>query len=49
MRPGVLSPQGRALMDLIKPHLQAVLLGKAQPQQALDAAASEVNALLARG
>lgn len=49
MRPGVISPQGRALMDLIKPHLQAALLGKVTPKQALDAAAGEVDALLARG
>ncbi|WP_163506386.1 ABC transporter substrate-binding protein [Fodinicola acaciae] len=48
MRPGVISPQGRALMDLIKPHLQAALLGKVTPKQALDAAAAEVDALLAR-
>jgi multiple sugar transport system substrate-binding protein len=48
MRPGVISPQGRALMDLIKPHVQAALLGKVPPKQALDAAAAEVDALLAR-
>lgn len=48
MRPGVISPQGRALMDLIKPHLQAALLGKVEPKEALDAAAAEVDALLAR-
>ena len=48
MRPGVISPQGRALMDLIKPHLQAALLGKVAPKEALDAAAQEVDALLAR-
>jgi multiple sugar transport system substrate-binding protein len=49
MRPGVINPQARALMDLIKPHLQAALLGKADPKQALDAAAKEVDDLLARG
>jgi multiple sugar transport system substrate-binding protein len=49
MRPGVINPKARELMDLIKPHLQAALLGKADPKRALDDAASDVDALLARG
>lgn len=49
VRTGVIHPQARELMDLIKPHLQAVLLGKAEPKAALAAAEKEVNDLLARG
>lgn len=49
MKPGVLNPKARQISDLIKPHIQAVLLGKATPQQALADAAKEVDDLLARG
>jgi multiple sugar transport system substrate-binding protein len=49
MEPGVLSPQARQISDLVKPHVQAVLLGRATPEQALADAAKEVDALLARG
>src|SRR5262249_1067931 len=48
MKFGVINSQSRQLMALIVPHLQAALLGKEQPQAALDAAAKEVNDLLAR-
>jgi multiple sugar transport system substrate-binding protein len=48
-RAGVIHPKARQLMDLIKPHLQAALLGKVPPAQALDDAAKEVDDLLARG
>ncbi|MGW7285192.1 ABC transporter substrate-binding protein [Streptomyces sp. NPDC054847] len=49
VRTGVMHPKARELMDLIKPHLQAALLGKVEPEAALAAAEKEVNALLARG
>lgn len=49
MKPGVIHPQARQIMDLIKPHIQAALLGKSSPKEALDAAADDVNDLLARG
>jgi multiple sugar transport system substrate-binding protein len=49
VRAGVIHPKARELMDLIKPHLQAALLGKTAPEAALAAAEKEVNALLARG
>lgn len=49
IKSGVIQPQARQLMDLIKPEIQAALLGKASPQAALDSAAKQVNALLARG
>lgn len=45
---GVINLQARQLMSLIIPHIQAALLGQASPQQALNAAASAVNSLLAR-
>lgn len=47
--PGLLHPQAREIMDLISPHVQAAILGRAEPQAALDAAADEVNGLLDRG
>lgn len=46
---GVINPKARQLMDLIKPEIQAALLDKKSPKQALDSAASQVNDLLARG
>lgn len=49
LRFGVISPKARALMDLIKPQIQAALLGRAEPKQALDTAAKQVDELLARG
>lgn len=48
MKFGVINSHSRQLMALIVPHLQAALLGKEQPQAALDAAAKDVNDLLAR-
>ncbi|NDL59869.1 ABC transporter substrate-binding protein [Phytoactinopolyspora mesophila] len=41
--------QAREIIDLIKPHIQAALLGRETPEAALNTAADEVNALLARG
>jgi multiple sugar transport system substrate-binding protein len=49
MTVGSINLKSRQLMDLIKPHIQAVLLGKTSPKKALDAAAKDVNGLLARG
>jgi multiple sugar transport system substrate-binding protein len=46
---GLLHPQAREIMDVIAPHVQAAILGRAEPQEALDAAADEVNGLLSRG
>ncbi|OYN88555.1 hypothetical protein CGZ91_13145 [Parenemella sanctibonifatiensis] len=46
---GVLHPKAREMMDLMRPHLQGCLLGRVEPQAALDAAAEQVDALLARG
>ncbi|OYN88833.1 extracellular solute-binding protein [Parenemella sanctibonifatiensis] len=46
---GVLHPKAREMMDLMRPHLQGCLLGRVEPQATLDAAAEQVDALLARG
>jgi len=46
VRVGVMHPQSREIIDTIRPHIQDVLLEGADPQEALDAAAQEVNALL---
>ncbi|WP_166349596.1 ABC transporter substrate-binding protein [Phytoactinopolyspora limicola] len=46
---GVVHPQAREIIDLLKPHLQAALLGRTSPQDALDAAAAEVDGMLSRG
>ncbi|MEU5948944.1 extracellular solute-binding protein [Micromonospora sp. NPDC047465] len=48
IRSGVIHPKAREIMNLIKPHLQAVLLGKTAPGDALAAAEKDVNALLER-
>jgi multiple sugar transport system substrate-binding protein len=48
IRVGVLHPKSRELMDVIRPHLQACLLGQAEPEAALAAAAEEANAMLSR-
>jgi multiple sugar transport system substrate-binding protein len=48
MKFGVISPQARQIMELVRPHVQAALLGQEQPQAALDAAAKDVDGLLAR-
>lgn len=45
---GVAHPKAREIMGVIAPHIQAALLGKEEPQAALDAAADEVNALIKR-
>lgn len=42
------SPGGTEIMNVIKPQVQAVLLGQAEPQAALDAAAEEIEGVLAR-
>ncbi|UNK70704.1 extracellular solute-binding protein [Microbacterium sp. H1-D42] len=46
VRTGVASPKAREIIDLLKPHIQRVLLEGADPQEALDAAAEEVNRIL---
>lgn len=48
---GIVGPQvpgASEIMNVIKPHLQAALLGEAEPQAALDAAAAEVEGVIAR-
>ncbi|MCR3751157.1 ABC transporter substrate-binding protein [Lentzea californiensis] len=42
-------PRARKVMSLLAPHLQAALLGRATPEQALAEAAREVDAMLGRG
>lgn len=42
------SPKSTQVMNLIKPHVQEALLGKVEPQAALDAAAKEIDAALAK-
>ncbi len=49
VRTGVMHPQAREIIDVIRPHIQSVLLEGTDPQAALDAAEQEVNALLERG
>lgn len=49
VRVGVMHPQAREIIDTIRPHIQTVLLQGADPQDALDAAESDVNDLLGRG
>lgn len=49
VRVGVMHPDARQIIDTISPHIQSALLGQAEPQAALDAAAAEVDELLARG
>ncbi|RCS60082.1 ABC transporter substrate-binding protein [Microbacterium sp. JB110] len=46
MRAAVQHPAAREIIDIIKPHIQSVLLEDADPQEALDAAADEVNRIL---
>ncbi|WP_159621099.1 ABC transporter substrate-binding protein [Ruania rhizosphaerae] len=46
LRTGVQHPNAREIIDMIRPHIQSVLLEGADPQDALDAAAAEVNGLL---
>ncbi|MEU7475951.1 sugar ABC transporter substrate-binding protein [Lentzea sp. NPDC042327] len=41
-------PQARRVMGLLAPHLQAALLGRSTPEQALADAAAEVDGLLGR-
>ncbi|MPV36454.1 extracellular solute-binding protein [Georgenia subflava] len=48
VRVGVMHPSARQLIDTISPHIQAVLLGQVEPQAGLDAAAAEVDEILAR-
>ncbi len=49
IRTGVMHPQAREIIDVIRPHIQSVLLEGQDPQAALDAAEQDVNALLERG
>ncbi|MDO5535290.1 MAG: sugar ABC transporter substrate-binding protein [Propionibacteriaceae bacterium] len=42
------SPKATEIMNLIKPHVQSALLGQTEPQAALDAAAQDIDAALAR-
>ncbi|HEY2670436.1 MAG TPA: sugar ABC transporter substrate-binding protein [Rugosimonospora sp.] len=46
---GEINPKARQVMDLIKPEIQATLLGHKSVTAALDSAAKSVNDLLARG
>ncbi|SEE86811.1 sugar ABC transporter substrate-binding protein [Ruania alba] len=46
LRTGVQHPKAREIIDMIRPHIQSVLLEGADPQEALDAAAEEVNGAL---
>ncbi|MFB9238060.1 ABC transporter substrate-binding protein [Plantactinospora siamensis] len=47
MTAGLIHPQARKIMDLIRPHLRAALLGEVSSREALDAAARQVDELLA--
>lgn len=49
VRTGVMHPKAREIIDVIRPHIQAALLEGQDAQVALDAAAAEVDALIARG
>jgi multiple sugar transport system substrate-binding protein len=49
VRVGVMHPKARQIIDVIRPHIQSVLIDGNDPQSALDAAEQEVNDLLARG
>lgn len=49
VRTGVMHPQAREIIDVIRPHIQSVLLDDADAQTALDTAAEEVNDLIERG
>ncbi|GAA4430704.1 ABC transporter substrate-binding protein [Georgenia halophila] len=49
VRVGVMHPQARQIIDVIRPHIQSVLVEGNDPQAALDAAEEDVNELLARG
>lgn len=40
------SPKAGQIMDILKPHLQAALLGQKEPQAALDEAAAEIEEAL---
>lgn len=46
VRSGVAHPKAREIIDLLKPHIQRVLLEGADPREALNAAADEVNRIL---
>lgn len=48
VRAGIGHPEELAITDLISPHVQAALLGRVSPADALAAAETEVNDLLAR-
>ncbi len=42
------APRGTEIMNTLKPAIQSVLLGQAEPQAALDSAAEEIEGILAR-
>ncbi|QOR71140.1 sugar ABC transporter substrate-binding protein [Ruania alkalisoli] len=46
MRAAVQHPAAREIIDIVMPHIQSVLLEGTDPQEALDAAAEEVNRIL---
>lgn len=46
--PGDANPAARQVMDLLRTEIQAALTGKKTPQQALEDAAKQSDALLAR-
>ena len=46
--PGEPHPQARPVQEILKPYLQAALLGKKTPEEALSQAAAEARKLLAR-
>lgn len=46
---GEMHPQAREVISLLAPHVQDAILGRTDPQAALDAAEAEINALLSRG
>ena len=46
---GIIHPQAREIIDVMKPEIQAVLLQGKDPQAALDTMESAVNELLERG
>lgn len=49
MRAGEVHPQSRRVMGILGPEIQAAILGKKTPEQALNDAAAQVDELIARG
>ncbi|MGN6326688.1 ABC transporter substrate-binding protein [Pseudolysinimonas sp.] len=46
VKTGVSAPNSRRIMDLIRPQIQAALLGTTPPQKALDQACTDVDGIL---